>query len=122
MKDRRLKYIDVCHAFNARASEIDLFCKQSQRVCELLANRLASKKPKTPTEFENNEYWKEFILKSSSNNQSTIELLAYIKDFLQEVINDSSALMDGAKLRDQAQLQSDTIEVMITERDKHLYK
>jgi len=122
MKDSRQKYLDISHAFNCRATEIDLFCKQSQRVCELLANRLASKKPKTPAEFENNEYWKEFILKTSSNNQKTIELLSIMKDFLQDVIDDSSALMEGASIRDVIKFQSDTIEVMIAERDKHLYK
>jgi len=122
MKDRRLKYIDVCHAFESRASEIDLFCKQSQRVCELLASRMAAKKPKTPAEFENNEYWKDFIMKTAKNNESTLQLLAYMKEFLQGVIDDSSALMEGALINDRLQLQSDTIEAMITERDKHLYK
>ena len=112
MNDNRvLKYIDVGHAFNSRASQIDLFCKQSQRICELLAVRLAAKKPKTPAEFENNEYWKQFILKTSSNNQATIELLAYMKEFLQDVVDDSTDLMDVAKLRDTIQFQADTIKV-----------
>ena len=111
-ENRQIKYLEVCHAFNSRASEIDLFCKQSQRICELLAVRLASKQPKTPAEFENNEYWKNFILKTSSNNQATIELIAYIKEFVQEVIDDADILMKSADLLDKIQFQSDTIEIM----------
>ena len=112
MKDSRQKYLDISHTFNNRATEIEMFCKQSQRVCELLANRLASKKPKTPAEFENNEYWKEFILKQAQNNQATIELLAYMKGLLIDVLEDSKVLMDGAILRDKLQFQSDTIVLM----------
>jgi len=61
-------------------------------------------------------------MKTAKNNESTLELLAYMKEFLQDVINDSTTLMEGALINDRLQLQSDTIEAMITERDKHLYK
>lgn len=120
MKDSRQKYLDISQTFNSRATEIDLFCKQSQRVCELLASRLASKKPKTPAEFENNEYWKDFVLKQAQNNQATIELISWMKGLLIDVLEDSKVLMDGAVLRDKLKFQSDTIEVMINEREKQV--
>lgn len=120
MKDSRHKYLDIAQGFNARATEVDLFCKQSQRICELLANRLASKKCKTPAEFENNEYWKDFVMKTAKNNEATIDLLKFMHGFLIDIMEDSKVLMEGAVLRDKLQFQSDTIEVMINEREKQV--
>lgn len=120
MKDSRQKYLDIQIAFNNRATEIELFCKQSQRILEVLANRLASKKTKTPAEFENNEYWKAFIAKQAQNNDLTIDLLLYMKGFLSDILQDSQVLIDCAILRDKLQFQSDTIEVMINEREKQV--
>lgn len=118
MKDSRLKYLEISETFNNRASEIDLFCKQSQRICELLANRLATKKVKTQAEFENNEYWKEFVLKTALNNERTIELMLWMKGLLTDILEDSQVLIDGAILRDKLKFQSDTILVMMETQNK----
>jgi hypothetical protein len=110
MKDSRLKYLEISETFNNRATSVALFCKRSQKICELLANRLATKKVKTPAEFENNEYWKNWILETSRNNQETIELLDYMKGLLVEVLEDSKVLMDGAVMRDRLNFAVETIE------------
>ena len=117
MKDSILKYIEISTAFNNRATAVDLFCKQSQRVCEKLASKLAADKPKTPQEFERSEYLKDFVVKVSKNNEATIELLTYIKGFLIDILDDSRVLIDGAILRDKLKFQSDTIEIMMKQRD-----
>jgi hypothetical protein len=118
MKDSRQKYLDISEAFNNRATEIELFCKQSQRICELLANRLSTKKVKTPVEFENNEYWKDFIMKTAQNNERTIELMNYMRGFLTDILEDSKVLMDGAILRDKLKFQSDSIELIGMKEDE----
>lgn len=118
MQDSRHKYLDIAQGFNARATEVDLFCKQSQRVCESLAKKLAAKKCKTPEEFEANEYWKDFVLKTCKNNEATMDLLKFMHGFLIDIMEDSKVLMEGAVLRDKLQFQSDTIEVWITEKEK----
>jgi hypothetical protein len=110
MKDSRLKYLEISEAFNNRATSVALFCKRSQKICELLANRLATKKVKTPAEFENTEYWKNWILETSRNNQETIELLDYMKGLLVDIMEDSKVLMDGAVMRDRLNFAVETIE------------
>lgn len=122
MKDSRQKYVDISEAFNNRASEVDLFCKQSQRVCERIAKRLASEKPKTPAEFERAEYLKDFVLKTSKNNEATLLLLAYIKGFLIDILEDSQVLIDGAILRDKLQFQSDTINLQWDKEDQEVQR
>lgn len=118
MKDSRQKYLDISIAFNNRATEIDLFCKQSQRVCEMLANHLAKEKPKTAKEFERVEYLKDFVLKTSKNNEATLSMLLYIKGFLIDILDDSKVLMEGAILRDKLKFQSDTIEILQETQNK----
>lgn len=118
MKDTRLKYVEVLGAFTSRATEIDLYCKQSQRICEMMAKRLAKVKPKTPEAFERVEEMKDFILKTSKNNEATVELLKYIRGFLIDVIEDSKVLIDGAILRDKLEIQSTTIELLMQTQNK----
>lgn len=117
MRDTRDKYIDMGTNFGGRASEIEFYCKQSNRICELLANRLASVKPKTPAEFENNEHWKDFVMKTVTNNEKVIDLLVSIKTLLGEVSVDSEALCQGAKLNDTIRFQSETIEGLLNARE-----
>lgn len=118
MKDSRQKYLDISTAFNNRATELDLFCKQSQRVCELLAKKLASERPKTAHEFEKLEYLKEFVLKTSQSNERTIEFLLYVKGFIEDILDDSKVLIEGAILRDKLKFQSDTILIMQQQEDE----
>jgi hypothetical protein len=122
MKDSRQKYLDISTAFNNRATELDLLCKQSQRVCEALAKHLAKDKPKTPHELEKSEYLKDFVLKTSKNNERTIELLAYMKGFLEDILEDSKVLIDGAILRDKLKFQSATIEILMNQSDVEMQR
>jgi len=117
MKDSRQKYLDISTAFNNRATEIDLYCKQSQRMCEQIAKRLAASKPKNGESFERIEEMKDFILKTSQANERTIDLILYIKGFLTEVLEDSTALIDAATLRDKLKFQSDTILIQMQQQD-----
>lgn len=112
MKDSRTKYVEISEAFNNRASEIDLFCKQSQRICERLAKHLANARPKTQEETERVDYLKDFVVKVSKNNDATIDLLMYMKGFITDILEDSKVLMEGAILRDKLKFQSDTIEIL----------
>lgn len=113
MKDSRLKYLEISDAFNARATEVDLFCKQSQLICEKLAKKLSREKADP-----RNEYLREFVVKVAKNNERTIELLSYMKGFLQDILNDSQVLIDGAILRDKLKDQSITIEVLMETQNK----
>jgi hypothetical protein len=122
MKDSRQKYVDISIAFNNRATELDLFCKQSQRICERVAKRLATERPKTPLEFERQEYLKEFVLKTSQTNERTIELLGYVKGFLEDILEDSKVLIDGAILRDKLKFQSATIEILMNQSDVEMQR
>lgn len=113
MKDSRLKYVEICNEFNARATQVDLFCKQSQMVCTKLARKLATENPNTQHEFERSEYLKEFVMKTAKNNEATVELLSYMKGFLQDIMDDSAVLIEGAILRDKLKDQSTTIEILM---------
>lgn len=117
-KDRKLKYIDLPKQFERKANEIRVTSKQHLRSCEKLADHLAKLKPKNPKEFEQNEWLKDFVIKSADLNEKTIELLEYLKTELQEVAKDASALMDGAKIHDQLRDQSDVILMAWDIRDK----
>lgn len=113
MKDSRLKYVEISNEFNNRATQVDLFCKQSQIICTKLAKKLATENPKTQHEFERSEYLKEFVMKTAKNNEATVELLMYIKGFIQDIMDDSAVLIEGAVLRDKLKDQSTTIEILM---------
>ena len=117
-KDSRLKYLELASVFRDRASEVDLHCKVSQRICERVAKSLAKEKPKTPKDFERLEYLKDFVLKTSKNNEATLELLGYLKTLITEIVEDYKALENGATLRDKLKFQSDTIEIMQHEQER----
>lgn len=117
MKDSRQKYLDISEAFNNRATEIDLYCKQSQRLCEQIAKRLAKANPKNGDAFERVEEMKDFILKTSKANERTIEFIQYVKGLLGDVLEDSKVLIDGAILRDKLNFQSDTILIQFQQQE-----
>src|SRR5690606_4466967 len=94
---RMWKYLELPKEFQRRAGEIDLTAKQHARVIERLAKHLARQKPKTPEEFERVEYLKDFAIKSATMNDQVIDLLAYLRDRLNEIYNDYEAFRDGAR-------------------------
>lgn len=116
-KDYRLKYVDVTRIFYSRANDVNLACKQSQRICEQLVHRLAKVRPKSPNEFEQHEFMKDFVLKTAKTNEEILNLLNYTHGFLQDVVDDAKVLIDGAVIRDRLREQSDKIEALIMQRD-----
>ncbi len=112
-----IKYVDVCRVFRDRASAIDIYCKTSQRTCAQLAKRLANDKPKTPNEFEKHEFLKDFVVKTSQNNEAVLELLAYMKGFIEDILQDSRVLVEGAVIRDELNFANETIMLLTQQRN-----
>lgn len=115
-KDARLKYVEMPKEFHNRANDINLTCKQQFRVCQQLAVRLAKERPKTPQEFEKNEYLKDFVIKTSQLNEQVLGLLSYTQDLLNAIAADSS-VVELALQNDTLRLQSETIEILTQQRE-----
>lgn len=111
--DKRMKYLDMPREFKARAQDVELSCKMSQRMCEEIAKRLARTNPKTAEEFERVEKWKELVLTTSQANDKMVEMLEFVHKFLQDVATDAKTLIDGAELRNKLEMQSETIEILM---------
>lgn len=116
-KDSRLKYYEMPGQFKGRANDISITCKQHLRACEQLAKRLARENPRSSTEFEKLEYYKDFVIKTSQLNEQVLGLLDYTHELLSAIAADSSLLAD-AKEKDTLRLQSETVEVLIQQREK----
>lgn len=119
-RDKRLKYIDINQVFHNRTNDIRLRCKQSNRACEELAKTLVKAKPKDHDAFEKVERLKEYVLKTSGLNDEILGLLDYMTGFLLDLSKDAQILIDGAVIRDKLMMQSDTIEMMTSQREEDL--
>lgn len=108
-KDGRLKYLEIPESYKSKAMDVNLWVKQSQRTCEMLAKHLAKQKPKTSEEFERVEFLKEFVLKTSQSNEKVLALLDFITGFLNEVMADGYIYQSGAVIMEQMAMQSDYI-------------
>lgn len=124
-KDNLLKYVEFPKRFHHMANEILITHKQHLRACEKLAKYLGTVKPKGAKEFEQNEWLKDFVIKTAQNNESTIVLLEYVQALLSEVNQDALMLIDGANVQNQLRDQSDAILMLRNSREelvKMLYK
>jgi len=117
-RDKRLKYIDVNQVFHNRSNDMKLRLKQSNRACEELAKTLAKAKPKDSEGFEKVEKLKDYVIKTSALNDEVIQFIDYIHGLLMEIGEDSKVLIEGAVLRDKLMMQSDTIEMLISQREE----
>jgi hypothetical protein len=115
--DNRLKYVDISGTFRNQASGILIACKQSQRSCEVMAKQLATRKPKTPEEFDRIEAMKDFVLKTSSLNDKVLSLLDYMTGLLTDISEDSKILIEGAIIRDRLNDQSEQVEILVQQRE-----
>lgn len=115
--DQRLKYVDINQVFNNRSNDIRLKLKQSNRACEELAKVLAKSKPRDAEAFEKVERLKEYVIKTSSLNDEVIQFLEYVHGLLSEIGEDSKVLIEGAVIRDKLLMQSETIELLISQRE-----
>lgn len=116
-KDRRLKYVDLPRVFHVKANEITIVSKQQLKTCEKLAIHLSKQKPKTPKDFEQNEWLKDFVMKTAKLNEETISLLEYLQATIQEISDDAQALKEGASALDVIRDQQDTIKCIQQVRD-----
>jgi len=117
-KDHQMKYLEIASVFQNKASEVVLWQRQSGRTCEAVAKRLASERPKTPQEFERAENLKDFVIKTATANEKTIDLLEYIKNLLQDIAKDEEVITRSREMN-QLRDQSDTIEVLTAQRDDY---
>jgi hypothetical protein len=117
-KDRRLKYVELPGVFQQQASEINITHKQHLRACIKLATHLAKQKPSNPKEFEQNEWLKDFVMKSADLNEKTTNLLDFVRKIVQEISDDSKALIEDAKILDRLNDQESAILTAWANRDK----
>lgn len=117
-ESRIWKYLELPQVFQQKAGEIDITCKQHLRVCERLAGYLAKQKPKTPKEFDQVEYLKDFVMKSAELNEKTIALLDYFKTQIQEICEDAKTLRDADRITYALREQGAKIEGLIKENDE----
>lgn len=115
---RMWKYLELPQEFQRRAGEIDLTAKQHARIIERLAKHLARQRPKAPEEFERVEYLKEFAVKSAVLNDQVINLLAYLRDRINEMYADYEAFRDGARLSRVIRDQGERLDQITNERDE----
>lgn len=121
-ESRMWKYLELPQVFQMKAGEIDITSKQHLRVCERIAKHLAKQKPKTPQEFEQVEYLKDFVIKSAELNDRAVALLAYLRDTISEICTDAKSLKDGANLTRIMKDQGEKIESLMSERDEYIRK
>lgn len=117
-KDNLLKYVEFPRRFHHMANEILITHKQQLRACEKLAKHIGTVKPKDGKEFEQNEWLKDFVIKTAQNNESTIVLLEYVQALLSEVNQDALMLIDGANVQNQLRDQSDAIIMLRNSREE----
>lgn len=120
-KDRRLKYVDAPKVFNQKANDINITAKQHLRACAQLAKHLSNKKSKNPKEFEQDEWMKDFVVKSAALNEKTIAIIDYMAEFLTQIAQDASILIEGSKIMDIVRDQSEAI-TLISETRGNLVK
>lgn len=117
-ESRMWKYLELPQIFQMKAAEIDMTCKQHLRVCERLAGHLAKQKPKNPKEFEQNEYLKDFVVKSAELNEKTVELITYMKGQVEEICKDARTLTDSDKMTYALRAQAEKIEALIKDNEE----
>lgn len=115
--DSRLKFVELPDQFKNRANDIILTCKQHLRTCEQLAIRLSREKPKTSQEFEQLEFYKDFVIKTSQLNEQVLGLVEYTYDLLNQIANDNRTVKQSLE-KDTIRLQSETIEILTEQRDR----
>lgn len=117
-KDSRLKYVEMPIMFYNIANDIEITCRQNMRRCEDYAKRIQHLNPKKLEDIERLEKMKQFLLSSHDQSTRTIMLLDKIKNFLSDVTEDASTLIQGAILRDKLKDASESLEIAWKQRDE----
>lgn len=112
-KDHRLKYVEISGIFSQKAMELEISARQQMRSCEELAKKIIKIKPKSGEEFERIEAMKDFIIRTSKMNDSTLAMISYVRGLLSEVIVDCEHLINGSKARDSLRDAQIALEAMM---------
>lgn len=117
-KDRRLKYVELPRVFSSKAIDITISAKQHLRACEKLAAYLSKQRPNNQKDFEQNEWLKDFVIKTVALNEKTVALLDYLRVEIQAISDDAKVLADGGKVLDIIRDQSETITMIQNVKDQ----
>jgi hypothetical protein len=115
--DRIYKYIEINNQFNGRVSDIRVQLKVSNRVCEKLAQYIAKENPKTALEQERIDKLTDYVIKTSELNDNVLGLIDYMDKLLIEIGLDARDLTDGLENLKTIEFQSDTIQLLTSQRD-----
>jgi hypothetical protein len=102
------KYFELKYEFHAKVRDLDIAVQQSNRDLQKLISKA-----------KNDEQLGDFLVKSAAINEQVIDLIAFNKKFLEEVIYDSKAL-DGAKVRNLLRDQLDMINMLYSQRENYI--
>lgn len=100
--DHMRKYLEMPQRFYDHAVGIEIAIKKNQREIEA-AIPDAKKSARLA----------DLVVSTADVNEKVLELLAYTKNLLQEIANDAETVMDGARLKNLIQDQSDTIKTLM---------
>lgn len=114
--------MDLPRVFQGKATDITISSKQHLRACEKLAGHLAKQRPNNPKDFEQNEWLKDFVMKTARLNEQTISLLEFLRGQLQEIADDSKALTNEAEILDRIRDQEETIKMLQHARDEQVIR
>jgi len=103
------KYLEIPKVFLNHVIDLRIALAQQAKTIEAMA------KSKTVRE---NQNLTDFVISTAQTNQQTTELLDWMKDMLQKISDDANIVFDGARLRNQLQDQSDTIELLMAQKEE----
>jgi hypothetical protein len=113
-----MKYLEYPKQFHDKARNLEIDCRRQERELIIFAKRLNSIRVKRKEDFLELEKMKDFLVVSAEMNTRTLNMLEWTHKLLQEISLDATAVIDGAKLRDQLKDNADTLESLLAHREK----
>jgi hypothetical protein len=113
-----MKYLEYPKQFQDKARNLEIDCRRQERELIIFAKRLNSIRVKRKEDFLELEKMKDFLVVSAEMNTRTLNMLEWTHKLLQEISLDATAVIDGAKLRDQLKDNTDTLESLLAHREK----
>jgi hypothetical protein len=113
-----MKYLEYPKQFQDKARNLEIDCRRQERELIIFAKRLNSIRVKRKEDFLELEKMKDFLVVSAEMNTRTLNMLEWTHKLLQEISLDATAVIDGAKLRDQLKDNADTLESLLAHREK----
>lgn len=100
------KYFELPKQFHEKSVELEVLVRQSTRLINELIQHVRG-----------NEKQSDFLVHSAKINEQVLEFLAWQKNINQEILNDSKAIIEGARLRNQMRDYLDMINVLVNQRE-----